>query len=124
MTNQNARKHFKLILVCTALILIVVYAYFQAHDILFGIKIKNLNLVDGARMDNNVIEIMGNAKNAVKLTLNGREISINDQGDFKETIVLLSGYNVIGIKAKDKFGYEDEKNFRLIGGSAKKAEQL
>ena len=62
-----------------------------------------------------IVKITGNAENAKNLTLNGREISIDQAGNFNETIALLSGYTIITIEAKDKFGYKDEKNYQLIG---------
>jgi len=70
--------------------------------------------VDGAVLTENIIKITGNAKNAINLTLNGREISVDQAGNFNETIALLPGYNIISIIAKDKFGYVDEKNYKLI----------
>jgi len=63
---------------------------------------------------NSVVEVTGNAKNAINLALNGREISIDKSGNFKETIALLSGYNIINITVKDKFGYVDEKNYQIM----------
>ena len=95
-------------------LLIVVYGIWGSHSLIFGVKIKNVNLTDGAKIENSSIEIKGNAKNATNLTLNGREISINTEGDFQETIALLPGYNIINITAKDKFGYVDEKNYQII----------
>ncbi len=73
-----------------------------------------MNIIDGAQVAEDTIHVTGNAKNAVSLTINGREISINNKGDFDETIALLSGYNIINITAKDKFGYVDEKNYQLM----------
>lgn len=108
----------KKILQITALsiffLLVIIYAFWGSHNLIFGVKIKNVNMVDGTKVTNSVIEIKGNAKNATNLTLNGREISINQAGDFDETIALLIGYNIINIVAKDKFGYSDEKNYKLI----------
>ena len=108
-------------------LLIIIYAFSRSRDLIYGVEITKINIdglpaQEGAKVENSVHEITGNAKNAINLTLNGREISINEQGDFNETIALLSGYNVVEIKAKDKFGNIDEKSFRLIGGSAKEAE--
>ena len=37
-----------------------------------------------------------------------------EKGNFNETIALLLGYNIINIKAVDKFGHKDEKNYKLI----------
>ena len=68
----------------------------------------------GATLASNVVEITGIAKHAIYLSLDGREISVNQLGDFDETIALLPGYNIINIRAKDKFGNTDEKNYQII----------
>ncbi|MCE9585358.1 hypothetical protein K8Q94_01930 [Candidatus Nomurabacteria bacterium] len=117
--NRDAKKIFSIASLSVLFLTILVYAFFSSRSLIFGVKIKNVNITDGAKVEKNILEIKGNAKNAINITLNGREISINQQGDFDETIILLSGYNVIDIKAKDKFGKEDEKIFRLIGEFAK-----
>ena len=109
-----SKKTFKTILLALFFLFIVVYAFFRSHDIVFGVKIKNINLEDGMTMENSSLRVTGNAKNAVNLTLNGREISIDQAGNFDETIALLTGYNVINIKAVDKFEYTDEKNYKLM----------
>ena len=40
-------------------------------------------MVDGTKIENKIQKITGNAKNATKLTLNGREISIDQRGKFR-----------------------------------------
>ena len=95
-------------------LLIIIYGFFRSESLIFGVKIKNVNIVDGAKISNGVMEVKGNAKNATDLTLNGREISIDQEGNFSETIALLPGYNIINVTAKDKFGDIDEKNYKLM----------
>jgi len=82
--------------------------------LIFGVKIKNVNITDGIKAADSILKVVGNAKNAINLSLDGREISIDENGNFNETIALLSGYNIINIRVKDKFGYVDEKNYKLI----------
>ena len=110
----NAKKILQIASLSIFFLLIVIYAFFRSQDLIFGIKIKNVNIVDGVKVTNSVLQITGNAKNAINLTLNGREISINQEGNFNETIALLIGYNIINIRAQDKFGYIDEKNYKLM----------
>lgn len=110
----DTKKILKIIFFSVFLLFIVVYTFFVSRNIIFGIKIKDVNLIDGTKVTENITEIKGNAKNAINLTLNDRPISIDQKGDFNETIILSSGYNVINIKAKDKFGNSDEKNYKLI----------
>jgi len=95
-------------------IFILIYGFFQARDIIFGVRIENVNIVDGSTITESPLDIKGTAKNAIFISLNGREISIDKTGNWNETVALLSGYNIIEIKAEDKFGNKDEKNYKLI----------
>jgi hypothetical protein len=114
MTHNSAKKLIKIISLSALFLVIIVYAFFRSYDLLFGVKIKNVNLADGAKMENNILNITGNAKNAVHLLLDGREVSVDQDGNWNETIALLSGYNVVSVEAKDKFGKSDEKIYKLI----------
>lgn len=109
----------KITLLSMFFLFIVVYSFFRSHDLIFGVKIKNIQIDGlpaqaGITLKNNTLHVSGNAKNAINLTLNGREISIDQAGNFSETIALLSGYNTINIKAVDKFEYVDEKDYKLM----------
>ena len=116
--TQDAKKLARIFGLSIFFILIVGYAFFVSKDLLFGVKIRSVNIEDGTIFAEKVHTVTGNAKNAIHLTMNGREIPINQAGDFAETIALLPGYNIMNIRAEDKFGYVDEENFRLIGGFA------
>ena len=112
--NPDAKKILKIVSLSVFLIFIVIYAFFRTKDLIFGVKITDVNIIDGIKVTDNILKITGNARNAVSLTLNDRVISIDQKGNFDETIALLSGYNIISIKAKDEFGNSDEKNYKLI----------
>jgi len=114
MEKILSKKIIKIIGFSVFFILIIIYAILGSKDLIFGVKIRNVNLVDGSTITDNTIKLTGNAKNAINLTTNGREISVDKQGNFNETIAPLPGYNIINIKAKDKFGYVDEKNYKII----------
>lgn len=111
--NYNVKKILKILTLTIFFIFISVYAFYRSYDLIFGVEIKNVNIVDGAKWSVSVIEITGLAKGAINLTLNDREIAIDQAGNFKDAVVLLSGLNVISIRAVDKFGYSDEKNYKL-----------
>lgn len=112
--ERDFKQTLKIGLILVFSIFILVYTFFQAREIIFGIKIENVNIVDGSTITENPLNITGNAKNAIFISLNGREISIDKDGNWNETIALLSGYNIIEIKAEDKFGNKDEKNYKII----------
>ena len=112
--NLNVKKILKIGSISIFFLVIIVFAFLRSYDLIFGVKIKDVNIKDGEKMVENIIQVTGNAKNATFLTLNGRAISVNQQGDFNETIALLSGYNIVNIRAVDKFGDIDEKNYKLM----------
>jgi hypothetical protein len=117
--NNNIKKIVKIAGFSIFFLLIVVYALFRSKDLILGVKIRNVEInglpaQTGATIASSVIEITGVAKHAIFLSLDGREISVDQLGDFDETIALLPGYNIINLKAKDKFGNTDEKNYQLM----------
>ena len=112
--NSNVKKILQITGLSIFFILIAAYAIFVSRDLIFGVTIKNVSIVDGAKVTDSVLQVTGNAKNAIYVSLNGREISVDQDGNFNETIALLVGYNIVQIRATDKFGYVDEKNYKLI----------
>jgi len=96
-------------------IFIIVYAFFKSKYLIFGVKIIDLNIENNTKITEEIIEIKGNAKNAIYLAINDREIYIDKEGNFKEYHALYDGYNFIKIDAKDKFGNKDEKKINIIG---------
>ena len=61
-----------------------------------------------------IVEVAGNARNAIYLSLNGREIFIDKDGSFTEPVALLPGLSVVTLDAQDKFGKTFEKKFEVM----------
>lgn len=114
--KQNFKKILKIVVLSIFFISIILFAFFRSSDLIFGVKIEEVNIeeINGTKVLDNIINIKGKAKNATSLKLNGREIFIDKAGYFNETIALLSGYNIITIEAEDKFKHTDTKNYQLI----------
>lgn len=117
--NHGAKKILRISLIILFFVIILGYGYYRSKDLIFGVKIRNVSFggapaQSGATVTEPVLAITGNAKNAVLLTLDDREISIDQAGDFTESLALQPGYNIITIRAKDTFGHLDEKDYQLI----------
>jgi len=95
-------------------IFILGYSFFQSKELIFGADIQNVNIENGMTISENPLLIKGNTKNAIFTSLNDKEIYIDKEGNFSEYVVLLNGYNAIKINTRDKFGNEDEKNYKLM----------
>ncbi len=114
MANRDNQKFFRNIALSVFFLFILGFALFGSYGLVFGVKIKGVNIENGATVTDSIEHISGNAKNAVMLTLNGREISVDKDGNWNETIALSPGYNIVSIEAKDKFGSKDHKDYQLI----------
>jgi hypothetical protein len=102
------------IISCLVLFLIIgIFSYEKMSFVWNGIKIQ----ADiETRPDSSLVIVKGIAAKATQISLNGREIFINKNGNFSEPIVLLPGFSIITINARDKFGKIDEKKFEIVRG--------
>jgi hypothetical protein len=71
--------------------------------------------------DSPLAKITGNASKAIYLTLNGREIFVDKEGNFSESIVFLPGFSVVTLDARDKFGKTAKKKFEVVYEESAKA---
>ncbi len=109
--NKNIKWWVGMISCMTLFLIIGVFSYEKMNFVFKGIKIKaNVE----AQPDSSLVTVKGVAAKATHISLNGREIFINKNGDFSESIILLPGLSVITIHARDKFGKIDEKKFEIV----------
>lgn len=95
-------------------ILVVVYGIFQARNLINGPEIAIFTPANGSELTAALVNISGNAQNIASITLNGKSIKVNPKGDFSEPLLLTNGYNIISIKAEDRFKRTTEKQLQLI----------
>ena len=87
------------------------FSYLKMSFILNGVEIQAKIERNG---DSSIATVIGKAKNATYISLNGREIYIDKDGSFKETIAFIPGYSIVTIDAIDKFGKSKEKKFPMV----------
>ncbi len=88
-----------------------IFAYMKMDFLFRGVKISAL--IDKSDISP-LVKVIGNAKNATYISLNGREIFIDKEGNFSENVALLPGLSVITLSAEDKFGHMDEKKLEVM----------
>jgi hypothetical protein len=93
---------------------IVFYAYYQSRDIREGPIITLVSPTDGMTSTSSLLSVYGVARNAKMLTLDGRAIFVDLDGNFFEQLLLMDGYNIIELTAKDGEGRERKKIVELV----------
>ena len=69
-----------------------------------GPQLNITSPTSGTSTDQTFISIEGFAGNVSFITMNDNQIFIDESGVFKEKLLLAPGYNIIEVKAKDRFG--------------------
>jgi len=115
MTDRHStRKLLKIIIISIVVLFLLIYAGYEIQKVLFGPKIEVISPINGSLISNSLTEVSGVAKNIKEIGLNDRKIFIDEQGNFKEQLLLSYGYNSIVIKASDKFGRNTERIIEVI----------
>ncbi|OGZ08431.1 MAG: hypothetical protein A3C93_01435 [Candidatus Lloydbacteria bacterium RIFCSPHIGHO2_02_FULL_54_17] len=95
---------------------IIFYSYLQSRAIIAGPKI----IVDwpksGSVATTSLVTVLGTIAHANEVTLQGRPIFIDLDGRFSEQLLLMEGYNIIELTAKDIEGRMDKKTIELVYG--------
>lgn len=112
--NKNLSSYLRTLSFIFFMVIIFGYALFQARNIISGPVIKIHAPVNGASVEHSLINIEGTAKNISRISMNDRQIFTDEEGEFNEKLLLSYGYNIITIKAKDRFGRDTEKTLELI----------
>ena len=93
-------------------LIVLGYAYFEARALLFGpsISLPTTQIV----VHDPLILVKGVAENIASLSMNGKQISVAENGAFEEPYVLYVGYNRISLSAVDKYGSEKNSMLEVI----------
>lgn len=115
MSLADRRKsYFSILLVVLLLGVVGSYGYLKMRNLIVGPEISVDSPENGASLSQSTNIIRGMAKNVAYLSLDDRQIFVDEQGNFSEIVALLPGYNILSLKGEDKFGKKTEKRLELV----------
>lgn len=100
---MNTRKKIITLAMIGVLLIILSYALFNARLLIAGPEIIIKSPESGLSFDMPLIEIVGEAHNTSFITMNGHPIYVNEEGEFKEKLLLPKGTSIIKLDARDRF---------------------
>lgn len=93
-------------------LLIVGYAYFEARGVLYG---PSIHITSGVQeVHDPFISIQGKAERIAELSMNGRPISVTEDGAFDEPYLLSPGLNRIMLDATDRYGRKTQQVVAIV----------
>jgi hypothetical protein len=115
---------FRLTIIIMIALLVIAYTVFNTRLIFRGPTVQFYNLQNGQVIEGDgLIEIKGEAQNVSYISLNGRQIFMDEKShQFNEKVLLTSKINSFEVFVSDKFGKEDHKKITLVYKDAKQIE--
>ena len=101
-------------LMAAVLLVIGLYGYSRTIDLVRGPQIEILSPVTGTTYSKEMVTVTGQVQHIAKIYLNDNQIFTDDQGFFREPLLLLPGYNILTLKAEDLFGRQITKQIKLV----------
>ena len=92
---------------------ILAYTASRFWGFLEGPTIDVVSPQNGLTATSSLLTIEARAKYIAFITLNDRQIYIDEDGRLFEQLLLQSGYNIISIKATDRFGRKTERRLEV-----------
>jgi len=111
--NLESGFNLRKTLLITSIILVVGYGLFNARNIIIGPQITILAPQTNSETSESLATVEGIAKNVVLVTLNDRAIFIDQEGRFRERLLLAPGFNIIRLYGKDRFKQETTKEIKV-----------
>lgn len=90
------------------------FGYLKTKNVFEGPFITIETPRNGEIATSSLITIKGIARNVAFLSLNDRQIYLNQNGILEEKLLLAEGYNILTLKARDKFGKTTENRLELV----------
>ena len=102
----------------TALVLIILtvaYGLFQARTLIQGPILEIAYPTPGETITGQLYEVRGNAYNVSRVKINGRAITTDLEGNFRETMVTPDGLEVLFIEAENRLGRYTSERIEIYG---------
>ena len=90
------------------------YSYYQSRGVISGPQISVLSPENGKTYSDPLVHVYGTTERAKEITLDGREIFIDLEGNFGEELLLAHGYNIIELAARDAEGHNTKQTLEVI----------
>jgi len=93
-------------------LLVVGYGYFEAQGLLFGPSITTGTSV--TEVHDPFVKIQGKADRISSLSMNGKQVTVTEDGAFSEPYLLAEGTNRIVLDARDTYGRTTRKVITIV----------
>ncbi|MFH1402208.1 MAG: hypothetical protein ABIG87_01110 [Patescibacteria group bacterium] len=90
------------------------YSYHQTRAYAQGPILELSEPLNGYSYQSKIVFVKGRAKNISYISLNDRQVFVDELGNLNEKLLLSPGYNIIKVTASDKYDREIVKKIEVV----------
>lgn len=113
-TPLTPRKIIRVLLIFFVVVLVVGYSLFAFLPFMRGPQLFISSPQNGSTATTSLVTVAGTARGISYLYLNDRQIFTDAAGRWSEPLLLAPGYNILVVRAEDRFGRTAQKKLELI----------
>jgi hypothetical protein len=110
----DLRKRLELAFLILLVVVALSYGAFRAYPLISGPSVTIYNPHDGDYVASSTFEVSGLVKRANVITLQGKPITVDTEGHFRETLVPQFPYTILVLEARDAYGETVTKTLKVI----------
>ena len=111
------RNNFKNTGILIFVLIVLIFGIFKSRDYFSGPVVNIISPKNWELISEKTFYIEGNAKNVKSLKINGRNILIEENGNFKEEFISKYPYTLIVVEAVDKYNEKKEQILKVVYNS-------
>ena len=114
INRDGVQKIIKIGLFVFIILVVLIYSIISFKDYVDGPQINVQEPINGSVIASSTVLLKGQVRRIQDVSINNRPLLIDTQGNFTYNLLLLDGYNIFAISAKDKFGRIAEYKLELV----------
>lgn len=112
--EHNPRKIIGISIGIIFFLFIVIFGFNRFERFINGPSITSISLEEYTQTNDAILVITGTVENTSVLSINGKNIPINDTLDFEHIVVIPVGHSIIEVDIFDTFGKEKKYRYQIM----------
>lgn len=114
LENFDTRKKIEIGIFLIILVTAIIYSVFRLYPLIQGPTIEIYSPNNWSNVASTTFEISGRSLREKEITLQGKPITVDTEGYFKERLVGSLPYTIIVLVATDRYGRSETKTLNVI----------
>lgn len=115
LSRTSIIRLIRIILIVIVVLFISGYGISRSLNYARGPEIVIIEPISGSTIHSQTVKMVGRADRINNLSLNGSPISIDEQGNFNQNLVVFSGVNIWTLEGKDQFNRKTSLQLKIFG---------